>query len=177
MIVLYNMLYRVLTALFCTHPRTTDVELGHYDKGSGRGRLDYDTIYTHAARLITEHCEGWREEEEDVKGETRRVGPPLLRPRVVTQLRSAPAKIMEEATKYHKSVVGTSLYGCKRRCVRNLGDLARMLGTAISIPDGKHLCSQANDYRDKQIMILGHGAGMLAMLYMPPGGAVIEVRE
>ena len=166
-----------LTTLFCAHSRTTDVELGHYDKGSGRGRVDYDTIYTHAARLITEQCQGWREKEEDGKGEARHVGPTLRRPNVVTQLRTAPAKIIEEATKYHKSVIGTPLYGAKRRCVENLGDLAQMLGTATSIPDGKHLCSQVNDYRDKQIMILGHGAGMLAMLYMPPGGAVIEVRD
>ena len=99
----------------------------------------------------------------------------------VIQVRTVDPKMASfyKSTKGGKS--GSQDYGAAKRNVTNLGDVARKLArdkrltVTLEIPDGLTMREQILRHHDVDLFIWGHGAGMVRMLWMRPGGLGIEI--
>ena len=74
-------------------------------------------------------------------------------------------------------------YGAAKRNVTNLDDLAdqlkrnHRLDVHIGSPDGLTMREQIRMHHEVDVFIWGHGAGMVQMLWMRPGGLGIEISQ
>lgn len=94
------------------------------------------------------------------------------------------AKSLDEFYKHYTTrLVKRKTYGTKRRHITNLEDVANRIQSdnalALSVTyvheDPKTLKEQIQHYLCANHLVLGHGAGMVHMLWMQPNSRVIEI--
>ena len=78
-------------------------------------------------------------------------------------------------TSHHK-------YGAQRRCIQNMKELSKVVAKRFpnakvhyQVDDHLSLRNQILPYSEANTLILGHGAGMLHILWMPANSTVIEI--
>jgi len=74
-----------------------------------------------------------------------------------------------------KRLVSGTFWGSHRRQVTNLSDIAKSVNGVCSSDETKPFLEQMKTYSPHSTMVLGHGAGMVHMLWMQPKSRVIEI--
>lgn len=112
-----------------------------------------------------------------------RSSPRPVRTQVLVQQRiNVPA--VDAYHRTHDTLPKRQTYGAVRRCVTNLDAVAEALRAAsdakhtevrMVTDDDKTLREQIRQYADANVLVLGHGAGMVHQLWMPPRTTVVEI--
>ena len=118
---------------------------------------------------------------EDTRTPTRRTRSPV---QVRVQLRKNTTVLNTHYANLHTRRERRKHYGADRRCVTNLDAVAAALRKALPADratvrtvadDGISLREQIRQYADAQVLVLGHGAGMVHALWMRAPVTLVEI--
>ena len=106
---------------------------------------------------------------------------PSAAPIVCVQLRTNTKALTQYYANLDTHLVRRKKYGAERRCVTNLPAVVDALRTAGKVTvravtdDGLTLREQIRQYADAQVLVLGHGAGMVHALWMRAPVTIVEI--
>ena len=105
--------------------------------------------------------------------------------RVVVQQRVNQQELTQYYANLNTRLPKRKLYGAERRCVTNLDAVVRSLRSSFSAEsrvtvdvatdDGKTLREQIRQYAEANMLVLGHGAGMVHALWMRAPVTIVEI--
>lgn len=106
---------------------------------------------------------------------------PSAAPTVCVQLRTNTKALTQYYADLDTNLVRRKKYGAERRCVTNLPAVVDALRAAGKVTvravtdDGLTLREQIRQYADAQVLVLGHGAGMVHALWMRAPVTIVEL--